>query len=48
MTLTPSAYIPISSALEVERTAGFINDELYSDGGFFAKAWDMVDLNNDG
>ena len=34
--------------MEAETTAQFINGELYKDGGFFDKAWNMVDQNRDG
>lgn len=48
MSTSSHAYIPLSSALETETTAQFINGELYKDGGFFDKAWNMVDQNRDG
>ena len=44
----PGATIPLSSALEAEQTGKLLDDELYQDGGFFDKAWNMLDCNGDG
>ena len=41
-------YIPFSSALEAENTGKLIDDELYQEGGFFDKAWNLLDINQDG
>lgn len=34
--------------MEAEQTGKLLDDELYQDGGFFDKAWNMLDLNSDG